>query len=226
MAGCPGLNGETTAPMESPTTTPPRPRDAARSREAILDAAEALFAERGYEGASLHEIGRRAGVSRGTPGYFFGSKDGLYRATLERVFAAELELVFGAAERAAAAGGAEAALAAAITSFQDFLEARPSFVRLVEREALAGGRLLGATAVHSVSMREGLTATAALLAGGPFRPVDPAHFLLDVLALCWFPIAHAETFARGLGLDPESGEFREARRRHVVELVLRGIKRS
>lgn len=209
---------------EPPTTTSPRVRDADRSREAILDAAEALFAERGYEGASLQAIGRRAGVSRGTPGYFFGSKEALYRATLERVFAAELELVFGAAERAEAAGGAEGALVAAIEGLLDFLAARPSFVRLVEREALAGGRLLGDTAVHSVSIRAGLAATTDLLAHGPFRPVDPAHFLLDVLALCWFPIAHAETFARGLGLEPGSAAFREARRRHVVDLVLGGIR--
>lgn len=210
--------------MNPATPTPPRGRDAERSRQAILDAAEALFAERGYEGASLQEIGRRAGVSRGTPGYFFGSKAELYRATLERVFAAELELVFGAAERAATAGGPEAALVAAIESFVDFLAARPSFVRLLEREALAGGRLLGETAVHAESMRQGVAATAALLAAGPFRPVDPAHLLLDVLGLCWFPIAHAETFARGLGFDPDSAEFAEARRRHVVAFVLRALR--
>ncbi|MDP9362946.1 MAG: TetR/AcrR family transcriptional regulator, partial [Chloroflexota bacterium] len=82
-----------------------RTRDADRSREAILDAAEALFAERGYEGASLQEIGRAAGVSRGTPGYFFGSKERLYQAVLERAFAAELEFVGQAQARAAAAGG-------------------------------------------------------------------------------------------------------------------------
>lgn len=209
----------------SPAPPAPRQRDADRSREAILDAAEALFAERGYEGTSLQEIGRRAGVSRGTPGYFFVSKEGLYRATLERVFAAELELVMGAAERAAAVGGgAEAELIAAIESFLDFLSARPSFVRLVDREALAGGRLLAETAVRSAAMAAGLAAVADILARGPFRAVDPAQLLLDVLALCWFPIAHAETFARGLGFEPASAEFAEARRRHVVGFVLRGLR--
>ena len=209
-----------------PSPSPPRQRDADRSREAILDAAEALFAERGYEGASLQEIGKRAGVSRGTPGYFFGSKDALYRAVLERLFAAELELVLGAAARAQEADGPEAALVAAIESFFDFLDARPSFVRLLDREALAGGSLLATTAAHRASMGEGLAATAALLANGPFRPLDPAFFLLDILALCWFPIAHAETFARGLGLDPASVAFAAARRRHVVAFVLRGIRRD
>src|SRR5213079_1883879 len=65
----------------------PRIRDADRSRTTILGAAEALFAERGFEAVSLQEIGDAAGLSRGTPNYFFGSKQDLYVAVLERVFA-------------------------------------------------------------------------------------------------------------------------------------------
>src|SRR6476646_9612071 len=61
-------------------------RNAARSRAAILDAAEKLFAEKGYDATSLSEVGAAAGVSRGTPGYFFGSKQELYDAVLERCF--------------------------------------------------------------------------------------------------------------------------------------------
>ena len=57
------------------------------TREAVLDAAERLFAERGFEATSLNDVGAAAGVSRGTPGYFFGSKAELYRAVLERCFA-------------------------------------------------------------------------------------------------------------------------------------------
>jgi TetR/AcrR family transcriptional regulator len=65
-----------------------RSRDSGRSREALLAAAERLFAERGFEATSLTDIGAAAGLSRGTPSYFFGSKAGLYRAVLERAFEA------------------------------------------------------------------------------------------------------------------------------------------
>jgi AcrR family transcriptional regulator len=204
---------------------PGRTRDADRSREAILDAAEALFAERGYEGTTLQEIGRAAGVSRGTPGYFFGSKERLYAAVLERAFAAELKFVGQAQARAAQAGGGpEAELAAVVASFLEFLAARPAFVRLLDREALAGGRLLNATPAHVAALEGGLATTRDLLVRVADRPVDPAHFLLDVLALCWFPVAHADTFARGLGLDPADPAFAAARARHVVDLLLRGLR--
>jgi AcrR family transcriptional regulator len=208
---------------ESPA--PIRARDAERSREAILDAAERLFAERGYEAASLQEIGRLAGVSRGTPGYFFRSKEQLYRAVLERVLAAELEFVRAAQESAVAAGGGpENALATAVAGLLDFLAARPGFVRLLEREALAGGHALRGTSTHAAALREGLATAGTLVGRGAPPDLDPAEFLLSLLALCWFPFAHADTFARALGFDPMSSGARERWRRHVVDLLLRGIQ--
>src|ERR1700716_755894 len=62
-------------------------RNAERSQAAILTAAERLFAEHGFEGTSLGDIGAAAGLSRGTPSYFFGPKRGLSVAVLERIFA-------------------------------------------------------------------------------------------------------------------------------------------
>ena len=61
---------------------PDRERNPARTRAAILDAAEKLFAGKGFDATSLNDVGTAAGVSRGTPGYFFGSKEELVRAVL------------------------------------------------------------------------------------------------------------------------------------------------
>ncbi len=69
-----------TAPAPSPAPTTKGERTAAR----ILDAAEAVFAERGFEAASLREIARRAGLQQ--PGLYnhFASKRDLYAAVLDR----------------------------------------------------------------------------------------------------------------------------------------------
>ena len=64
------------------------PRDV-RARQ-ILELAEDLFAERGYDGASMDELARRAGVSKPVIYGLVGSKDELYRRCFERA-AAELE---------------------------------------------------------------------------------------------------------------------------------------
>lgn len=206
---------------------PPRPRDAARSRAAVLDAAERLFAEQGYDAASLEAIGRLAGVSRGTPGYLFGPKEALYRAVLARVLTAEAEGLAAAQARATAAGGGpEQVLTAIVDAFVDFLVARPTFVLLVEREAAAGGTTLREVAAETPAVGAGLAGLGGFLAGPAFRGADPAQVLLALLALCWFPLAHAETFTRALGLDPADPAFLPAWKRHVVALTLGGVGSS
>lgn len=62
----------------------PRPDVAARSEAAILDAAEALFLEDGYDGVNLDRVAARAGVSRQTVYNRFGGKEQMFRAMIER----------------------------------------------------------------------------------------------------------------------------------------------
>lgn len=53
-------------------------------RERILDAAEALFAERGYDGVTIRQIASTAGVDVALAAYHFGKKLDLFRAVFER----------------------------------------------------------------------------------------------------------------------------------------------
>jgi AcrR family transcriptional regulator len=54
------------------------------TRGRILDAALELFAASGFEGASTRAIAERAGVNLPAIQYYFGSKEGLYRAVVEQ----------------------------------------------------------------------------------------------------------------------------------------------
>lgn len=54
-------------------------------RESILDAASALFAERGYDGASLRDISRRVGISHPGMLHHFSSKEVLLGAVIDRL---------------------------------------------------------------------------------------------------------------------------------------------
>jgi AcrR family transcriptional regulator len=53
-------------------------------REQLLDVGRALFAERGFEGASVEEIAARAGVSKPVVYEHFGGKEGLYAVVVDR----------------------------------------------------------------------------------------------------------------------------------------------
>jgi AcrR family transcriptional regulator len=67
-------------------------------REEILDAAVAVFAERGLHGASTDEIARLAGISQPYVYRLFGTKKGLYMAVVARCFRQTLEIFQRSAE--------------------------------------------------------------------------------------------------------------------------------
>lgn len=205
------------------TATPSdRRRDAARSREAILDAGEQLFAAQGYHGTSLQQVGTAAKLSRGTPSYFFRSKSELYRAVLERAFSQVRNAVKSGRERALRSGEPpEVVLAGAVGEYFDFLSGHPHFVRLLEWEALQGADR-GELEPHLGALHEAVAAMAEELGLGVENRAAAEQLVVSILALCWFPLIHDRTLLPGLGVG--TPEFVAARRQHVIDLVLHGMR--
>jgi AcrR family transcriptional regulator len=75
------------AKSRSPVRQPKRPRNAAATREAILQSALTAFAQRGYDGVGVREIAQTAGVTAVLVNRYFGSKEGLFAAAVEAMFA-------------------------------------------------------------------------------------------------------------------------------------------
>jgi TetR/AcrR family transcriptional regulator len=202
-----------------------RVRDAERTRELILDAAEHLFAEKGYEETSLSDVGKQAGVSRATPGYFFGSKADLHRAVLERCFADVRRAVREGKERALASGHTpDVVLAGAVSDYSDFVAARPNFVRLIEREALSDRTVLTGMPLRLAVWQEALAAFRQELGLDISDSAEAAHLLLSLVALTWFPIVHGQTFLKAVGLDPTAPGFADQRKRHITTLLLGALR--
>lgn len=198
-----------------------RTEAAEASKKAILDAAEALFAEKGYEATSLQEICDQAGVTRGLPTYFFGSKEELYRSVLERIFALTLtqELLTLLREQAHHPDARpEEGLHIVIERLFDFFVTHPTFIRIVEWEALNGGRYLGNLPRLITTLHEAVQ----VLQGEVRWQNDAEQFLIDLVALCWFPLAQADTFLKPLGVDIGDPDFLARRKQHVVQLLLEG----
>lgn len=125
----------------------------ARTTERLLDAAERLFAERGYDGTSLREIAREVGIRE--PGIYnhFEGKQALYAAVLERALTPMLGAIAEAME-----SGAYRALPAMV---MDQLAAHPSIASLFHRALLHEGPSSAETLVDGWLARlfgEGLAA--------------------------------------------------------------------
>jgi TetR/AcrR family transcriptional regulator len=201
-----------------------RSRDAERSRASILDAAERLFAQQGFDATSLTQVGAAAGVSRGTPGYFFRTKAELYQAVLDRSLAEVREAVRVGRERALASNeDAETILAGAVSDYFDFLAARPYFIRLIEREALSNAPPpVGVD--HLSAGQEALAAISAELGLDDSPSGEASQLLLSIISLCWFPLIHAHTVAPAVGVTLSDPDALERRKRHVISLVLHGLR--
>ncbi|MBI3256882.1 MAG: helix-turn-helix transcriptional regulator [Actinobacteria bacterium] len=76
-------SGSTTPSVPASSPSPNRRRDADATRRAQLDAAGALFDEKGFDNSTTREIGARAGVDAALIARYFGTKEGLYLAVLE-----------------------------------------------------------------------------------------------------------------------------------------------
>jgi len=75
--------------MSQVTPSPPTHRDGYHHgalREALIEAAETVLAERGVEGFSLREVARRSGVSAAAPAHHFGDAAGLLEAVAAQAF--------------------------------------------------------------------------------------------------------------------------------------------
>ena len=146
---------------------------------ALESAATLVFAEKGFDGARVEEIARRARANKAMISYHFGGKAGRYRAMLTDTFATAMERLEPLRD---GSRPADERLREFIARFADVVAGRPGLPAMLLREALSGGRHLDRDTIpHFLAVfslvREVLERGVE---EGTFRPVDP---LLTHLAL-------------------------------------------
>lgn len=213
------------AAVGPPATGNVRRRNARRSRQLILDAAEQVFAREGYDGASMGVIGRTAGVSGTLPAYFFKDKATLYGAVIDRLFDDRNLALKSLGEDATAAlrtSGLRRGLELLVGGYLRFLLNRPAFVQLMSRDALEMARSGRATSPrHSAAYENSMRGFLEALSPPPGPGVDPDQLLISLVALCFFPLEHDATMIAGMGYRAWTGAFVQRRTEHVVDLLLR-----
>jgi TetR/AcrR family transcriptional regulator len=174
-----------------------RRRDAERTRQRIIDAALAEFAEKGFAGARIRSIADRAGVNSQLISYYFGGKEGLYYEILRRWHQREARIE----EQVLTLGDAVAA----------YLQAgfdQPELMRIFIWEGLTGGAPDDEAMATEGEAAEVTAFRARQAAGEIADDIDPAYLLVALMGAVATPVTMPDTIERLTGLSPDSPEFR------------------
>ena len=199
------------------------------SRQLLISAARAAFAAKGFDGARVDEIAADAGVNKQIIYYYFGNKDGLFRAALEQVYERIREQ-----NVAYIASAGKAAPEEAITTLVDHLFGRlqrhPDVIALVLEENRHKGRhLVSRKLIHS-SHTPMFEYVASVLRDGERRGsfaagIDPRQFYFDMISLCMFHFINTYTMSAVLGIDLLSRSSVRARKRHIADCLIASVSK-
>ena len=169
--------------------------DAQKSRGAMLDAAEALFAEHGFHGASMDAIATASGYNKSLLFQYFGDKLSLYAAVLERADGEMSALLAGVfaplLENDTIISDASLFrdfLATTFGAVFDYMVEHPRLMRIFNWEQAEGGQAITQIASHfepdDLERFEGLFSRAR--SAGRVRPeLDVVVMVLLVAQVCW-----------------------------------------
>jgi TetR/AcrR family transcriptional regulator len=198
-----------------------RPSIREGNERAILAAAESVFAERSFGGATMAAIAARAGVPKPNVHYYFPTKERLYRAVVEQVLTAWLD----AAHSFDSSADPAEALTAYIEAKMDLAREMPLSSQIWASEIMRGAPViqdfLDTTLTRWVRSRERVVRD--WIARGKLRPIEPKVLFYMIWATTQHYANAAHEIATLEGGRPLDEAGFEKAKRQVVETILGGV---
>jgi AcrR family transcriptional regulator len=196
-------------------------------REKILDAAERLFARRGFAGVGLSEVAEVAGLGKSSLFHHFKSKVALYAAVVGRL----MDAIDSRMTRALAAGGDPLTrIDRWLDTLIDFLGESPSHARLLLRSMFEDDDLTGASEeekhVDATTSRILQSAGDLLregMAAGQLRAANIGHTLQSLIGLTVFHFASGQLGEELLGHSLFSPAEIKRRKQEIKALLRHGL---
>jgi len=209
------------APRRAAAAPAAKGRDPERTRAKILDAATREFSVHGLGGARVDRIAERAGANKRMLYYYFGDKDGLFRAVLEHTY----ERIRRAEQALHLLDVPPAEGVARLVEFtwRYYLD-HPEFLTLLNSENLHRARHLKKSRGIRATNSPVIATLAELLrrgeADGTIRPgIDALQLYVSIAALCYFFLSNNHTLSAVFDRNLATAAAREERLAHMREVV-------
>ena len=206
----------------SETVRPLRRNEIRQQNEAlILQAAEKVFAEAGFGGATMQLIADLAGLPKANLHYYFPTKEALYRQVVQNIF----EIWLHAADSMDRAPGPVEGIGAYIDAKMEISRRHPDGSKVWASEVMHGAPVI--QDYLETTLRDWTTGRAALIQRwideGKMAPVNPEHLLY----MLWATTQHYADFGHQIetlnGGKPLSDTQWKAAKDSVKQMILRGI---
>lgn len=195
----------------------------AENERAIVEAAETVFAEAGFKGATTAAIAARAGVPKANLHYYFSTKEELYRAVIERVLTAWL----AAASSFDESDDPTEALARYIGAKMELARSMPLSSRIWATEIMRGAPaiqdFLDTTLAQWVEQRSRIV--KGWIAEGKLRPIEPKYLFYMIWATTQQYANAAHEMASLENGRPLTDEQFDAAKKQVIETIIAGVTR-
>jgi AcrR family transcriptional regulator len=196
-------------------------REAPLSTKArILAAAEAVFATKGFAGASTREIAAGAGVNISSLHYHWESKETLYFAVFQNIYDRILELVRTALpDGASGRPNAASVIDEAMGRLFDFFADHPNVPKLMVRRLLESGETTLEIERNIAVPAWRLFSSWTLQSGQKLKESDAQLFMLTVHSVLLLLLLDSQQFVSVLGGSARSAALRPRVRSYIIQLV-------
>jgi TetR/AcrR family transcriptional regulator len=212
-----------------------RQRDAEVAREAILEAAEEIFAREGFAGARIETIGVQAGYNKSLIFHYFGGKEELYQAIMVRLKKRLLDgyleplTAFTQCSDEMSASRLRIFLELSVDRYLAFLTHNPRNLRIMAWEAAEGWHTFLGNIKEMEEHRARMLCLGSFLlkaqeAGIISPKLNPRFVFVSIMHLCVMYLQNLPRYEWFLSEIPiEQPESLTFARQQIVEFVLHGI---